>query len=213
MIRRWCVGCVLSLAPTLSACGHTSEAEQTAIYEKVSKVNRARAAEGYRRLLAARGASPLEAKAKTLSWGSDLESCSGTSSPVARQREVKIYRHEGVPRLIVSCGVLHDAAWRTGAFEGIFEGGARVLAVPAAGGASLAITPSGKILHIFPRRKTTRWHEIRVPGECNRMPSPGQLPRRGNYYLLEGKRLSALERTSFTYEGEGVRTECDSYVY
>jgi len=211
----------LGLALFVFACGHTSEARQHAIYEGVAKVNREHRDESRQRLLASRAAKALDVKAESLMWGEDLEWCTESmrSLPKAPPRhDVVLRRTEGLPAVTVDCDALHDAVVRGGAVEGKTDAGLGVLLVPSrfmGEGESfeVAVAGDGKLLLLKPTPHVVEWHAIRVPGECNRMPTVQHVPPSGSFYVIEGKRRSDLEELAYTFEGEDVRIECDSYVY
>jgi hypothetical protein len=211
----------LALALVVLACGHTSEARQRAIYEGVAQVNREHRDESRQRVLASRGAKALDVRAESLTWGEDLEWCTESLRSLPRappRHDVVLRRDEGLPTVTVDCDALHDAVVRGGAVVGKTEAGAGVLLVSSrlmgAGETfEVAAAADGKLLHLKPSPQIVQWREIRVPGECNRMPTVQHVPPSGSFYVLEGKQRSDLEELAYAFQGEDVRIECDSYVY
>jgi hypothetical protein len=216
------VKAAMILLGLLAAGCHTSAARQHEIHQAVDAVNRERRGAALDRVLAERGARRLDAKAEWLAWNEDLEWCSPSMRSSLKDKapprhDLVLSRTEGRPSLTIDCDALRDAVAGQGAFEAKMESGRTVLVVPERPGGqgewrSLAATPGGKLLVLVPQNHVVAEREIRVPGQCNRMPSVPPLDRSGMYFVIEGRSLGDLEQVSVPFDGEEVSTRCDSYV-
>jgi hypothetical protein len=213
------------VAGLLMAGCHTSPARQHAIEQGVDVVNRERRAAAIGRVVAARGATLLDAKLQWLHWEEDIQWCRPEllglpgAPPV---HDVALKSLEGHLSIAVDCHALREATFRHRAFEGKTAEGRPVLVVPDrvddedVEPTAVAAAPGGKVLVLEPRNHAVKVWEIRLPRECNRMPGDRPPPRLAGvtaaYHVVEGRRLSDLERVPVTYDGEAVSTKCDSYV-
>ncbi|MDI1482708.1 hypothetical protein [Polyangium sp. y55x31] len=208
---------LLSFAVFLPACaGYTSETRRAEISGEISKTNQESFGRAFEATLRARGATALSAKVETLVTH-DLERCLSAYRDLtpAPPETIEIQRVSG-GKLIAPCHAFADG-FRTGAAEATTDDGKRVLVVRAGTDGvlySLATTADGKLLVLRPRLNVVDRRVVRVPGTCNRMPSPAPdfMPTE-SAYLVEGRALDAVEYVDVPYDGLDEDVRCDDYVY
>ncbi|MDI3283902.1 hypothetical protein [Polyangium sp. 15x6] len=208
---------LLSLAVFLPACaGYTSPARRAEIAGEISKTNQESLGRAFAATLRARGATALAAKDETLVTH-DLERCLSAYRDLTppQPETIEIQRISG-GKLIAPCHAFADG-FRAGAAEATTDDGKRVLVVRAGRDDvlySLAATADGKLLVLRPRLNVVERRVVRIPGTCNRMPSPAPdfMPTE-RAYLLEGRTLDAVEYVDVPYDGLDEDVHCDEYVY
>ena len=219
----------LLFACLLAAGCHTSPARQQAIEEGVGAVNRQRRAAAVARVIAARGATPLDGRITWLRWEEDIQWCRPElrglpTAPPAH--DVTLTPVGGGASIAVDCESLREATVRHRAFEGKTTGGRPVVIIPDrvepervgddVEPAFLATQAGGKLLVLEPHKHVVVAREIRLARVCGRMPSLPQPPQLAGvtaaYHVVEGRRLSEVERVPVPFDGEAVSTRCDDYL-